>query len=164
MSMVEANGAPVLAYWRLGKGTVIYDGLEKDSDFYFRPEYPIFWNDMINWLNGVPDLSASNRKTGEIIPLGAPVRVQTPSGTIATSTLLLDEVGMYSFQGRSLSASMYNLRESDLSNGASYPAGEFSAGASREAVVERDLSPWVIALAALAIIMELAIIRWRREA
>lgn len=164
VSMVEANGAPVLAYWRLGKGTVIYDGLEKDSDFYFRPEYPIFWNDMINWLNGVPDLSASNRKTGEIIPLGASVMVQTPSGSVTTSTLLLDEVGMYSFQGRSLSASMYNLRESDLSNGASYPAGEFSAGASREAVVERDLSPWVIALAALAIIMELAIIRWRREA
>jgi hypothetical protein len=163
VTMVEANGAPVLAYWRLGKGTVIYNGLEKDSDFYFRPEYPIFWNEMINWLNGVPDLSASNRKTGETIPLGATVSVQTPSGTVTTTTLLLDEVGMYSYQGKTLSASMYNPRESDLSDGASYPAGQFVTQGGRETLVEKDLSPWVIALAALAVILEMAILRWRRE-
>jgi hypothetical protein len=33
----------------------------------------------------------------------------------------------------------------------------------RNTIVQRDLSPWVIALAALAIILELAIMRWRRE-
>ena len=163
VTMVEANGAPVLAYWRLGKGTVIYNGLEKDSDFYFRPEYPIFWNEMINWLNGVPDVSASNRKTGETIPLGATVSVQTPSGTVTTTNLLLDEVGMYSYQGKTLSASMYNPRESDLSDGASYPAGQFVTQGGRETLVEKDLSPWVIALAALAVILEMAILRWRRE-
>jgi hypothetical protein len=161
--MVEANGAPVLAYWRLGKGTVIYNGLEKDSDFYFRPEYPIFWNEMINWLNGVPDVSASNRKTGETIPLGASVSVQTPSGTVTTTNLLLDEVGMYSYQGKTLSASMYNPRESDLSDGASYPAGQFVTQGGKETLVEKDLSPWIIALAALAVILEMAILRWRRE-
>jgi hypothetical protein len=163
VTMVEANGAPILGYWRLGKGTVVYDGLEKASDFYFRPEYPIFWNDMINWLNGVPDVAMSNRKTGETIPMGASVMVQTPSGPITTTNLLLDEVGIYSFQGRALSASMYNPRESDLSDGASYPPGQFVAQAGRESIVEKDLSPWIIALAALALILEIGIIRWRRE-
>ena len=69
-TMVEANGVPILSYWRLGKGMVIYDGLEMDSDFYLRPEYPIFWYQMVNWITGVPDIKASNHKTGEIIPLG----------------------------------------------------------------------------------------------
>ena len=69
-TMVEANGVPILSYWRLGKGMVIYNGLEMDSDFYLRPEYPIFWYQMVNWITGVPDISQSNRKTGEMIHLG----------------------------------------------------------------------------------------------
>jgi hypothetical protein len=98
-----------------------------------------------------------------MIPLGASVSIQTPSGTVTTTNLQLDEVGIYSFQGKTLSASMYNPRESDLSGGASYPLGQFATQGGRETIVEKDLSPWIIALAAMAIIMELAILRWRRE-
>jgi hypothetical protein len=163
VTMVEANGAPLLAYWKLGKGTVIYDGLEKDSDFYYRPEYPIFWKSMVKFLEGIPDISASNRKTGELILLGNAVSADTPYGRLTTSSLLLDEAGIYSFQGRTVAASMYNPRESDLSGGSSYPSGEFALGGGRETLVERDLSVWIIALAALAIVFELAIISWRRE-
>lgn len=164
VSMIEANGAPVLAYWRLGKGTAIYDGLEVNSDFYLRPEYPIFWYEMINWLTGVPDVSESNRKTGEFIPLGETVNVDAPQGTITTSSLLLDEVGIYRFQGTALAANLYDPRESDLSGGANYPAGEFKTGTASETLVEQDLSQWVIILAALAILTELAVVWWRREA
>jgi hypothetical protein len=163
ITMVEANGAPILSYWRLGKGIVVYDGLEKDSDFYFRPEYPLFWNSLVKWLSGVPDISATNRKTGEMIPLGSLVNVETPHGATNTANLLLDEVGIYSFQGKTIAASMYNPRESDLSGGASYPSGVFSSSGSRESLVNKDLAPWIIALAALAVILEIAIIRWRRE-
>jgi len=164
VSMIEANGAPVLAYWRLGKGTVIYDGLEANSDFYQRPEYPIFWYDMINWLTGVPDIAQSNHKTGEFIPLGETINVDTPQGTITTSSLLLDEVGIYRFLDTTLAANLYDQRESDLSGGAVYPAGEFKTGSTGETIVQQDLSQWVIILAALAIFTELAVIWWRREA
>jgi hypothetical protein len=163
ITMVEANGAPILSYWRLGKGTVVYDGLEKDSDFYFRPEYPLFWNSMVKWLSGVPDISATNRKTGEMIPLGSHIKVETPQGATNTANLLLNEVGIYNFQGKTIAASMYNPRESDLSGGATYPSGVFSFSRSRESLVNKDLAPWIIALAALAIILEMATIRWRRE-
>jgi len=162
MTLIEANGVPVLSYWRLGKGTVIYSGLEDDSDFYQRPEYPIFWYQMVNWITGVPDISQSNRKTGELIPLGEETVVQTPSGVITTTSLMLDEVGMYRFRGESLAANMYDPKESSLRRTGSVSSGEF-AGASRETLVEKDISNWFIALAALAILMELAIMRWRRE-
>jgi hypothetical protein len=162
MTLIEANGVPVLSYWRLGKGTVIYSGLEDDSDFYQRPEYPIFWYQMVNWITGVPDISQSNRKTGELIPMGEETVVQTPSGVITTTSLMLDEVGMYRFRGESLAANMYDPKESSLRRTGSVSSGEF-AGASRETLVEKDISNWFIALAALAILMELAIMRWRRE-
>ncbi|MDP1086636.1 hypothetical protein Q6245_30190, partial [Klebsiella pneumoniae] len=77
---------PILAYWRLGEGIVIYDGLEMDSDFYLRPEYPIFWYQMINWMTGVPDIEDSNRKTGEIIATGEQSTIQTPSISLIAST------------------------------------------------------------------------------
>jgi hypothetical protein len=163
-TMVEANGVPVLAYWRLGRGTVVYDGLEMDSDFYLRPEFPIFWYRMVNWLAGVPEFPESNRKTGEVIPLGERTSVSTPLGTVTTSNLLLDEVGAYSFQGRTVAANMYDTRESDLRGGASYPPGEFGIGEARETAVDKDLTSWLLALAAILVLLELAIIRWRREA
>ena len=161
-TMVEANGVPILSYWRLGKGIVIYDGLEMNSDFYTRPEYPIFWYQMVNWITGVPDIVASNHKTGELIPLGGQVPVDTPLGSVSTSSLLLDEVGIYRFQGTAFAANMYDPLESDLRRSSGVTPGEFK-GDLRNTIVENDLSIWVIALAILAILLELIIMRWRRE-
>jgi hypothetical protein len=161
-TMVEANGVPILSYWRLGNGIVIYDGLEMNSDFYTRPEYPIFWYQMVNWITGVPDIVASNHKTGELIPLGESVSVETPLGSISTSSLLLDEVGIYRFQGTTFAANMYDPLESNLRRSSGVTPGEFKGGL-RNTIVKNDLSNWVIALAVLAILLELAIMRWRRE-
>ncbi|NPV61079.1 MAG: hypothetical protein HPY61_00335 [Methanotrichaceae archaeon] len=162
VTLAEANGAPLLSYWNIGEGTVVYDGLEMDSDFFMRPEYPIFWYQMVSWLTGVPDLSESNRKTGELILLGEPTTVQSPSGTITTSTLLLDEVGIYRYQTTTIAANMYDPAESDLRKTRSFPVGQFK-GQSRETLVKSDLSNWVIALAAIALLGELAMLWWRRE-
>ena len=161
-TMVEANGVPVLSYWRLGRGLVVYSGLEMDSDFYFRPEYPIFWYQMVNWITDVPDIKESNRKTGEIIPLGGSVEVQTPSGSLTASSLLLDQAGIYRFQGLSVAANMYNPQESSLLRSGGVDAGNFEA-VSHETTVDQDISNWVIALAALAMLLELAVMRYRRE-
>ena len=161
-TLVEANGQPILSYWRLGKGMVIYSGLEMDSDFYLRPEYPIFWYQMVNWITGVPDIIEANRKTGEIIHLGETTPVETPSTSLATSNLLLDEVGVYRFSGKAVAANMYDPKESSLQRKNGVDAGAFVAE-SRETIVETDLSNWIIALAALAILLELAIMRRRRE-
>jgi len=161
-TLVEANGQPILSYWRLGKGMVIYSGLEMDSDFYLRPEYPIFWYQMVSWITGVPDILQSNKKTGEMILLGETAQVETPSTSLAASSLLLDEVGVYRFQGKVVTANMYDPQESSLQRKNGVDAGAF-VGGSRETIVEKDLSNWIIALAALAILLELAVMRMRRE-
>ncbi|OPY50491.1 MAG: hypothetical protein A4E49_02709 [Methanosaeta sp. PtaU1.Bin112] len=161
-TMVEANGQPILSYWRLGKGMVIYDGLEMDSDFYLRPEYPIFWYQMTGWITGAPDLADANKKTGETIHLGEIAQIETPSSSLTASTLLLDEVGIYRYQGKAVAANMYDPRESSLQRKDGVVAGAF-VSTSRETIVEEDLSDWAIALAALLILLELAVMKWRKE-
>jgi hypothetical protein len=161
-TLVEANGQPILSYWRLGKGTVIYSGLELDSDFHLRPEYPIFWYQMVNWITDVPNTVQSNRKTGEMINLGEAAIIETPSTSFTASSLLLDQVGIYRYQGKTIAANMYDPKESSLQRIGAVEAGQFGE-VSRQTTVEKDLSHWVIALAALAMLLELAVMRRRRE-
>jgi len=161
VTMVEANGVPVISYWRLGSGTVIYIGLAQ-TDFYQRPEYPVFWYKMTNWLTGVPLASESNRKTGEIIRLGEVTTVDAPGGRISTESLLLDRVGIYKYQGRTLAANMYDAKESELKRTESFTRGGFTAMEASEKLIERELAPWIIFLIAALIGLELAMI-WRRR-
>lgn len=161
-TLVEANGMPVLSYWRLGKGLVVYSGLEMNSDFILRPEYPIFWYQMVNWITGVPDFAKSNRKTGETIHLGENTRIETPSKSFIARSLALDEVGVYRYQENTVAANMYDPKESALQRAVGVEAGRFEE-VSRVASIEKDLSHWLIALAALAIMLEIAVMRRRRE-
>jgi len=57
---------------------------------------------------------------------------------------------------------MYNPAESSLGRSRDFKEGEF-LGVVRDTMVQKDLSPWAMAIAALAIILELLIMRWRRE-
>lgn len=161
--VVEVNSVPLLAYWQLGRGTVVYNALEYGSDFHLRPEYPVFWYELIRWLTGAPSLDDLNRKTGEVVPLERATTINTPGGTVTTQLLLLDRVGLYTFDGRMLAANLYDPAESDLRNGRSYAPGSFRSTASTEKLVERDLSGWIMVAALMLLMAELWIIKWRRE-
>jgi len=164
VTIAEANGVPVISYWRLGSGTVVYLGLSSErSDFYQRPEYPIFWYEMINWLTNVPDASESNRRTGEILRLGETTLVDAAGERIATDVLLLDRVGIYRFQGRTLAANMYDPIESNLLDAKTLNLGSFTSGKTTEKVIKKDLSPWLVLIAVGLIVLELVILRRRRE-
>lgn len=162
-TMVEVNSVPLLAYWQLGKGLVVYNALEYGSDFHLRPEYPVFWYEMVRWLTGAPSLEDLNRKTGVVVPLDRSTTIRTPGGTITAQLLLLDRVGLYTFDGRTIAANLYDPIESDLRGGRSYDPGSFSSSASTERLVERDLSGWIILAALMLLMAELWVIRWRKE-
>ncbi|OPX80121.1 MAG: hypothetical protein A4E50_01705 [Methanosaeta sp. PtaB.Bin087] len=164
VTIAEANAVPVISYWRLGGGTVVYLGLSGDSsDFSQRPEYPIFWYQMTNWLTEVPDVSESNRRTGEVMRLGEMTVVEAPGERISTDALLLDRGGVYRFQGRTIAANMYDPVESNLQGGRTLNLGSFTSGRTSEKLVRKDLSGWMVLAAAALIILELAILRRRGE-
>jgi hypothetical protein len=164
VTIAEANAVPVISYWRLGGGTVVYMGLsDKRSDFYLRPEYPIFWYEMIGWLTNVPDASDSNLRTGEIVRLGEPMLVDAAGERITTDVLFLDKVGIYRFQGRTIAANIYDPIESNLQEGRTLNLGAFTGGRTSEKVIKKDLSSWLVLIAAGLVVLELLIMRRRRE-
>ena len=164
VTVAEANAVPVISYWRLGGGTVVYLGLSKDSsDFHQRPEYPIFWYEMTNWLTNVPDASESNRKTGEVVRLGETTLVEAPGERISTDVLLLDRIGIYRFQGKTIASNMYDPVESDLLNGKTLNLGTATSGETSERLINKDLSGWFVSIAAALLVVELLILRRRRE-
>jgi len=118
---------------------------------------------MTGWLTNVPDSSESNRRTGEIVRLGETMLVDAAGERIRTDVLLLDKIGIYRFQGRTIAANMYDPVESNLLEGRTLNLGSFTSGKTKEKVIKKDLSPWLVLIAAGLIVLELFILRRRRE-
>ncbi|MBU4139302.1 MAG: VWA domain-containing protein, partial [Euryarchaeota archaeon] len=132
VTLVEAgDGSPMLAYWKYGKGIVIYSGFADPAgdnildplntmlwnSFHALPEYPLFWKQMLEWITGSLDASEYNAKTGQYVNLPARETVKTPSESITTDKLLLDEVGVYRLPGKDVAVNLYDEKESNLAGG-----------------------------------------------
>ena len=110
--IAEANdGSPILAQ----QGNVFYYGIIDDkSDFNSLSSYPIFWDDLINFLVRTEDIGDYNFRGGDILTVPQQT-VKTPSASIETSKLLLDEHGIYELVSRKIAVNLLNEKESDIS-------------------------------------------------
>lgn len=107
--------SPMIAYGEKKKGKVAYYGIMDDvSDFKTLPAYPIFWNSLINFMVSAEDIRDFNTKTGNIATINEQ-KVKTPSGTLTTSKLLMDEVGIYEYDNKKIAVNLINEKESDVS-------------------------------------------------
>ena len=105
---------PMVVYGEKKNGKVAYYGiLDGASDFKTLPTYPIFWSSLINFMIGVEDIKEFNHKTGKIVTIGEQ-KVKTPSTTLTTSKLLMDEVGIYEFDNKKFAVNLLDERESNV--------------------------------------------------
>ncbi len=116
--------SPALAYHSYGKGTVVFVGINPDeewSNFYYSSFHPIFWFQLMQWINRREDsLVTNNFRTGESLPLKDRVTVVTPSGKSRhTENIILDEVGIYTIGSsdpdNKVAVSLLDESESDIS-------------------------------------------------
>ena len=171
--MEASDASPMLSYRRQGEGTVVYLGLndvtgdDAWSGFAAMPQFPIFWKQMLNWLGGT-DSSEHNVRTGTVIRMPSTQTITNPDGTTLTSSnLWVDQAGLYHIGPQVIAANLYDAHESDLN--------EFSLDASTvtsryierpEVVrmdVKKDITPYLIWVVLGLIILELIIIKRRRE-
>ncbi|VVB91238.1 Uncharacterised protein [uncultured archaeon] len=181
VSLVEGGDkSPMLAYWKYGKGIVIYSGLADPAgdnifdplntmvwnDFHALPEYPLFWKQMLEWITGSLDVSEYNAKTGQYINLPARETVKTPSESVTTELLLLDEVGIYNLPGKDVAVNLYDEKESNLAgSGISVQPSEQKPISYTTQTVRapKDLAVYLIIIAILLVILELYYLHWRGE-
>ncbi|MBI4141669.1 hypothetical protein HY484_01965, partial [Candidatus Woesearchaeota archaeon] len=106
---------PLIVYGEKKKGKIVYYGILDDtSDFKTLPSYPIFWNSLINFMVGTEDIKDFNFKTGKIVTINEQ-KVKTPSSSLTTSKLLMDEAGIYEFDNKKYAVNLISEKESDIS-------------------------------------------------
>ncbi len=171
------DGSPMLAYWRFGRGLVFYSGLADPeggniydplnpgvwNNFHAMPDYPVFWLQLVEWLEGSLDPGGYNLRAGRILNFGTESRIKTPTGGSQTGeSVLLDEVGVYTLPERKVAVNMLNPSESDLSSATglkSETRSQWGAGSG----VPWNLEDHLILLAALLVLLELYILKRRGE-
>ncbi len=180
-TLVEGGDkSAMLAYWRFGKGTVIYSGLAEPrgdniydplneqvwNDFHARSEYPLFWKQLLEWISGTLDVSEYNAKTGQFIKLPSVQEVKTPTDKVTTDLLLLDEVGIYELPNKEVAVNLFDEKESNLE-------GSIALAANVTALKEvpavqtvrkpKYLDIYLIMAGMFLVFLELYYLRWRGE-
>ncbi|MFZ3166073.1 MAG: VWA domain-containing protein [Candidatus Methanoperedens sp.] len=179
----DKEKSAILAYWKFGKGTVIYSGLADPrgdniydplneqvwNDLHTLPDYPLFWKQMLEWIKGSLDVTEYNAKTGMLIKFPASVKVDTPTDKVTTDTLLLDEVGIYDVPGKNVAVNLYDERESNLVS-SGLAAEESNVSTSQQVVYspetirkQKNLDIYFIMAAMFLVFLELYYLRWRGE-
>ena len=170
--VLAEDGTPILSFWRIGAGKVVYFGIpdmvgdDAWSDFHTKPEYPIFWLNLIDYLCGTGGAESCNKQTGSAMQFDSTVRVTTPDGrTVRTSNLLLDQAGVYELPDGLVAVNLYDAAESNL-EGSGITVTE-TPGTIVETTVETTTEKkfdWILLIIALVLICtELYYIRSRGE-
>ena len=171
--MEASDASPMLSYRRHGEGTVVYLGLndvtgdDAWSGFAAMPQFPIFWKQMLNWLGGT-DISEHNVRTGTVIRIPSTQIITNPDGTTLTSSnLWVDQAGLYHIGPQVIAANLYDARESDVNEISLDASTVTSRYIERPEVVrmdvKKDITPYLVWAVLGLIILELIIIKRRRE-
>ncbi len=113
VALASAPEGPVLAYWNIGRGRVVYLGLnERWGDFHLLTSYPIFWYRLLE--SSSPAADELNFKTGTVLQFGTSKIVAAPHTIIDTSDLYLGDAGFYTLGNRTISANLLDEKESDI--------------------------------------------------
>ncbi len=171
--MEASDDSPMLSYRRQGEGTVVYLGLndvtgdDAWSGFAAMPQFPIIWKQMLDWLGGT-DSSEHNVRTGTVIRMPSTQTITYPDGsTLTSSSLWVDQAGLYHLGPQVIAANLYDARESDV-NEISLDASDITSRyIERPEViredVKKDFTSYLIWVVLGLIILELIIIKRRRE-
>ncbi|MDD5086144.1 MAG: BatA and WFA domain-containing protein [Candidatus Nanoarchaeia archaeon] len=146
ISLIEADdSSPLFAIGSRGEGKIVYYGiLDEQSDFNTQTSYPIFWNDLLNYLAGVGDINDYNFMIQ-----------QKPK---------IKKVGFYENENKDkIAVNLINELESDVGiEIMPFENSEFVPGISQENVA-LDLDLYLITIAILLMFFEILYIKSRGD-
>ncbi|HIH38849.1 BatA and WFA domain-containing protein [Candidatus Woesearchaeota archaeon] len=143
----KAGQNPILAERTFNGGKIVYYGIMPEhADFKLAPEYPIFWNQLVNYLVDLDDPSTNNLKIE-----GRP---------------LIDNTGFYEERGRTYAVNLLNEKESAVIGTRETTSGREAGESSKEAeqkLVKVDYTNYFLLAAILFMFFELWLIKRRGD-
>lgn len=171
--IAKIGDSPAIAFRKHGPGRVVYININPNpewSNFYYSSSFPIFWLQLVKWINREDNIGITNLHSGDYLPAsGTSANITTPSGRVLTQgNIIFDETGLYSINygkkfGR-ISVNLVNERESDIaSSGASVGIiNDEKFNIKKELFdVKKELFLYMLILALLFIVIEIVYSRKR---
>lgn len=111
-----SEGVPLLAMGSYGEGTVVFYGIfESNSTFKYDVSYPIFWQQLIDYVIGKETIETLNYKISEKVVFDTEIPVLSPSGKEETvDSLEFDEIGIYEYQNKKVAVNLLSPVESNV--------------------------------------------------
>lgn len=161
----SSDNSVLLAYKKIGAGTVVYLGMADDADwsnFHTMQDYPVFWIKLIDWLSGTStgDIAQFNKRTGSMVQPG--LEITRPDG-ITTTNNLLDAVGIYEVGNKKIATNLYSEKESDTTIKDMAVSSPISTPLADSGKVMTELETLLMILGVLFIFAELYVLQKRGE-
>ena len=139
--------SPLIAYMPYGKGKTFYYGIFDDySQFKKTLSYPIFWNNVINFLIETENVLDYNAKIGDI------------------NAIEFKKIGIYEKDDKQVAVNLLNEKESDINKESEELEDEIKfIESSTKRKTDFNLAIPLIIFAALLMLLELAYVKTRGE-
>jgi len=157
---------PMLALREFENAMVAYYGIiDESSDFKQSPSYPIFWDGFVGFLLGVEDINNFNLKSGKILTFPVKTKVKTPSGSLSTEKLIVDEVGLYLIDGNTYASNLLEEKESRINKDEKTSAKSYGDYKFKKVTQKRDVSleNYLLLFVLAIIIIELIYTKFRGD-
>jgi hypothetical protein len=144
--VISEDNSALVAYKPYSNGKVIYYGLfDDDLDFKFSPDYPIFWNNMVNFMISTEDINDYNSKIGE--------------------KSLVEKAGFVQEENKMVAYNFLDESESDVSKDPLLFSKEFGDFVAKEVKEKYDmpLAMTLLIIACLFLLFETWYIKYRGD-
>lgn len=159
-----ADDSPVIALQTKGKGKIVYVGiLDQQSSFKFSVSYPLFWQQLIDYIIGLPKVEEINRNIGDKILLDEVQEIQTPTTTVKTQELLLDEIGVYEIGQKKIAVNLLNKLESNVNFEAEGIADNSYDESKFQVKVKKNITEFMVYAIIAILFLELVYIKLRGD-
>ena len=140
------DDSSLIAYKNYQNGKTIYYGLfDDENDFKFSPDYPIFWNNLINFMLDTEDINDYNFKIGD--------------------RTLVDKAGFYKEDSKQVAYNLLDEAESDVSKDPLLFSKEHSDFVAKDVKenVDKNLTMLLLIIACLILLFEIIYIKLRGD-
>ncbi len=163
VTLASISNSSIISLQALGRGKIAYYGILEDaSDFTLNPGYPIFWVNLAKYLGDLKTVSDMNKQGGSVLSFPEKKTVKTPSGTLYTRALFMDEAGVYEVDGESFAVNLLSEKESSLSQDSRGALGILNA-AEKESAPKQPIGNTLLIIALIIILIELLMTKLRGD-
>lgn len=158
--VITTNNNTVICHKETGEGSILQFGILEETSFKSRPDYPIFWNNLINFY--FEEQETQSRLTGELLAIPTQ-KIKTPYGEIVSNKLVLDKAGFYTIDNQTFAANLFDIKESDVNTVINLEEAISTSSTQATAKSKSNLAKPFMFAALLLLIIELIITKRRGE-